>query len=603
MNRVIAPEIYPTLRIVTPQEEAAHDLCASHSPAHRRQRARAPPSVPARQREHRRRRDAAATVTNECVFCWWDSLCFGLLTALTWATLAWALPPWLGSADWQTQPVLMGLLSVLLAYHLACHQFRWFLLPVMRCPMPRPPQAGWTVAVATTFVPGAESLEMLEDTVKALVAMAYPHDTWVLDEGDDARVKALCARLGARHFSRKTIDHYQTSEGPFQARSKHGNYNAWLDAHGFAHYEIVVNFDPDHVPEPTFLEEVLGYFDDLRVGYVQAAQVYYNQRASFIARGAAEETYAYYSATQMASYSLGLPIVTGCHTAHRVAALKEVGGFAAHDADDLLITYHYRAAGWQGVYVPKILARGLTPVDWAGYLTQQRRWARSVLDIKFKLYPTFAGQLSRAACVLGSLHGLYYLQGLTAGAGVGLLAYMLANGQAPQLFGDGTLWRVLGLHAVLQAVDGYRQRFFLDRRGEWGLHWRASVLQWVKWPYLALALLEVLLGRRHGYAITRKVRTAATSAPVARAHLPIVGLLGLAWLTGVRGGGAIPVVLHLWTAAIVVGTLALAWTEQWAFPAPYDPQLRACEARRRERETRAVPGRPARLHRDAATTS
>jgi cellulose synthase (UDP-forming) len=312
------------------------------------------------------------------------------------------------------------------------------------------------------------------------------------------------------------------------------------------------------------------------MGYVQAAQVYYNQRASFIARGAAEETYAYYSATQMASYALGLPIVTGCHTAHRVAALKEVGGFAAHDADDLLITYHYRAAGWQGVYVPKILARGLTPVDWAGYLTQQRRWARSVLDIKFKLYPTFAGRLSRAACVLGSLHGLYYLQGLTAGVGMGLLAYMLASGQMPQLFGDGTLWRVLGLHAVLQAVDGYRQRFFLDWRREWGLHWRASLLQWVKWPYLGLALLEVLLGRRHGYAITRKVRTAASSsAPVARAHLPVVGLLGLAWLAGVAGGGAIPVALHGWAAAIVSGTLALIWTERWAFPAPYDPLLRA----------------------------
>jgi Glycosyltransferase like family 2 len=544
-----------------------------------------PPSAPACQRAPRRRRDPAAIVVNERVFRWYDYLWFGLLTALTWAALAWVLPAWVGSVDWHKHPVLMGLLSVLLAYHLACQQFRWFLLPVMRRPAPRPPQAGRTVAVATTFVPEAEPLEMLEDTVKALVAMAYPHDTWVLDEGDDARVKALCARVGARHFSRKPFDHYRTPEGPFQARSKHGNYNAWLDAHGVAHYEIVVNFDPDHVPEPTFLDEVLGYFDDPRVGYVQAAQVYYNQRASFIARGAAEETYAYYSATQMASYALGLPIVTGCHTAHRVAALEEVGGFAAHDADDLLITYHYRAAGWQGVYVPKILARGLTPVDWAGYLTQQRRWARSVLDIKCKLYPTFAGRLSRAACVLGSLHGLYYLQGLTAGVGVGLLAYMLASGQVPQLFGDGTLWRVLGLHAVLQAVDGYRQRFFLDGRREWGLHWRASLLQWVKWPYLGLALLEVLLGRRRGYAITRKVRTAASSAPVARAHLPVVRLLGLAGLAGVAGGGAISVTLHLWAAAIVIATLALVWTERWAFPAPYDPQLRAGEARRRGRET------------------
>jgi cellulose synthase (UDP-forming) len=535
-----------------------------------------PTSVPARYHEPHPRGHAAATVSTERVFCWWDYLCFGLLTVVTWAALAWVLPPWVRHADWHHQPVLLGLLSALLGYHLACQQFRWFLLPLMRRPTPRPPRTGWSVAVATTFVPGAEPLEMLEDTVQALVAMAYPHDTWVLDEGDDAHVKALCTRLGARHFSRKPFAYYQTREGPFQARSKHGNYNAWLNAHGLADYDILVNFDPDHVPEPTFLDEVLGYFDDPRVGYVQAAQAYYNERASFIARGAAEETYAYYSSTQMASYALGLPIVTGCHTAHRVAALNEVGGFAAHDADDLLVTYHYRAAGWQGVYVPKVLARGLTPVDWAGYLAQQRRWARSVLDIKFKRYPRLAGRLSPAACLLGGLHGLYYLQGLTAGVGVGLLAYLLASGQAPQLFTDGTLWRWLGLYAVLQAVDGYRQRFFLDRRREWGFHWRASLLQWVKWPYVGLALLEVLLGRRHGYAITPKVRTARTSHPVARAHLPVVGLLGLAWLTGVGGGDTIPAALHLWTAAIVAGTLALVWTERWAFPAPYDPMLRAC---------------------------
>ena len=59
----------------------------------------------------------------------------------------------------------------------------------------------------------------------------------------------------------------------------------------------------------------------------------------------------------MYCYAMGYPIVTGCHTTHRAAALKAVGGFASHDADDLLITLLYRSQGWRGVYVPKILAR------------------------------------------------------------------------------------------------------------------------------------------------------------------------------------------------------------------------------------------------------
>ena len=60
----------------------------------------------------------------------------------------------------------------------------------------------------------------------------------------------------------------------------------------------------------------------------------------------------------MASYGMGYPVVIGCHNTHRVTALQEVGGFAPHH-DDLLITLFYRARGWQGVYVPRILARVL----------------------------------------------------------------------------------------------------------------------------------------------------------------------------------------------------------------------------------------------------
>jgi cellulose synthase (UDP-forming) len=469
--------------------------------------------------------------------------------------------------------VLLGSLTLLLAFNLSVQQCRWWSLLWMRQPLPRPARAGWRVGVATTFVPGAESLEMLEVTVQAIVAMAYPHDTWVLDENDDARVQALCTRLGARHFSRKSLAHYQSARGRYQARSKHGNYNAWLAEHGFTHYDLFMNIDPDHVPASTFLLEVLGYFDDPKIGYVQVAQAYYNQAASFIARGAAEETYAYYSVTQMASYGLGVPIVTGCHTTHRMLALQQVGGFAPHDADDLLITLWYRAAGWQGVYVPTILAQGLTPVNWAGYFTQQRRWARSVLDVKFRAYPDLAERLPRREQVLSCLHGLYYLRGLTTGIGIGLLAYMLVSGSEPRFLTDGTVWRFVGLGLALQGTELYRQRFFLGGWAECGLHWRAGMLQLAKWPYLGLALLDVLRHHQPAYQLTPKVRTAAKPYPVMRAHLPIVILLGLSWLIGVAAHRPLPGFLHLWTAGLVLTSIALIATEWWPFPAPYDRML------------------------------
>ena len=36
------------------------------------------------------------------------------------------------------------------------------------------------------------------------------------------------------------------------------------------------------------------------------------------------------------------------------------------------------------MYVPEVLAVGLTPTSWTGYMRQQARWTRSVLDIKLR---------------------------------------------------------------------------------------------------------------------------------------------------------------------------------------------------------------------------
>jgi cellulose synthase (UDP-forming) len=432
---------------------------------------------------------------------------------------------------------------------------------------------GWRVGVATTFVPGAEPLGMLEETVGALVAMDYPHDTWVLDEGDDSAVRQLCSRLGAHYFTRRHQPDYQTERGVFERRSKHGNYNAWFREIAFERYDAIVGFDPDHVPAREFLTRTLGYLRDPSVGYVQAAQVYYNQRASWIARGAAEETYAYYSSVQMVSYGLGYPIVTGCHHVHRTAALRAIGGLPPHEADDLLATIRYRATGWRGVYVPETLAVGLTPVAWRAYLTQQRRWARSVLDVKLRIYPRVALDLPPIERLVSLLHGLYYLHGLMTALGILVIGYMLASGDIPRVFSTETLPYVLVLIAALQASDFFRQRFFLNS-GERGIHWRAGLLRFAKWPVVLLALKDVLRPRRVDYALTAKIRQ-----PPRRSLLVAPHALSVAFLLGAGLLGTVSNDVYngpLWSTAGVLIALPLAAmaTSLRSEPPPYDPALR-----------------------------
>src|SRR5215208_3110507 len=178
--------------------------------------------------EPTKQQNSHSVVRNETVFSRWDYLAFSLLTAVNWTVIGLFLYYWFAPNLWQADSVVVWVFTCQLLYWLALHQFHWFMLPFMMKPTPMSLLPGWKVGVATTYVPGLESFEMLEKTVTALLTMRYPHDTWVLDEGDNEDVKDLCERLGAHYFSRKPLTQYQTPSGRYAARTKHGNYNAWL---------------------------------------------------------------------------------------------------------------------------------------------------------------------------------------------------------------------------------------------------------------------------------------------------------------------------------------------------------------------------------------
>jgi cellulose synthase (UDP-forming) len=457
---------------------------------------------------------------------------------------------------------MLSVLSVIALVILGNAQGRWLLLLKMRKPRPLEARPAWKVGVVTTIVPDIEPLSLLENTLGALVALDHPHETWVLDEGDDERVKKLCVKLGAFHFSRKHLSEYQTENGPFRKATKYGNYNAWLHEIGFERYEFVAAFDPDHVPERVFLSKVLGYFEDPTIGYVQAPQVYSNQDESFIARGAAEESYVFYSSIQMASYGLGYPIIVGCHNTHRVSALRGVGGFAPHDADDLLLTFIYRNQGWEGVYVPEVLARGLAPADWRTYLNQQRRWARSILDIKLKIIPFLTHNLSFSCRLMNVLHGFQYLyKSFILLVALLLIVVMLGRGEIPKVLNAETLITGGLLLVILLLCERYRQRFYLDWKWERGFHWRAGLLQFAKWPYLIMAFFDVMFDRRFPYVITSKISGGTRASLALWPHITTLIMIGLAWGIGLSIHERVPVEVQFCAGTVVIATLALLATE------------------------------------------
>jgi cellulose synthase (UDP-forming) len=514
-----------------------------------------------------------------------ERVAFGALSALVICGLIAFAEFWIGLREADAFGAYL-LATLLIAYQVTAWLLRWAALPRMRRPSAPPAlPAEMRIAAVTTFVPGAESLEMLELTVRALVALDGVHDTWVLDEGDEPAVRALCIRHGAHHFSRKHHQELRTVTGRYALATKHGNYNAWLTTTGEARYDIVVSFDPDHVPERQYLARTLGYFSDPGIAYVQVPQVYYNQSASWIARGAAEETYDYYSAHQMASYGLGHPIVVGSHTAHRVKALSDIGGFAAHDADDLLATLLYRSEGWRGVYVPENLAVGLTPTSWSVYMRQQARWTRSVLDIKLRSLPGVASRLPLVERLLGVLHGIFYLRPMTIPLAFVILAWLIGTRGMPAFISPSALLALAGLSLLLTMVGLFRQRFYLNPERERGLHWRAVVLQFAKWPAQMTAIWQALRGTRVDYAVTLKIIAPSGRELVLWPHLAAAVLLTEAWVFGALLEPPISIVRTILAAFVVLASAALAWSETWQYPPDFDPLI----YRRYRQERDAAP--------------
>jgi cellulose synthase/poly-beta-1,6-N-acetylglucosamine synthase-like glycosyltransferase len=256
-----------------------------------------------------------------------------------------------------------------------------------RDPVPLPEQEGTRVAFLTTIVPSREPIVLVRATLEAALRIRHAGTlhVWLLDEEDDPEVRSVCAELGVRHFTRRRVERYNQPRGPFKARSKHGNYNAWVDEHG-ADYEFFVSVDPDHVPQANFCERLLGYFRDPDVAFVVGPQVYGNYD-NFVTKGAESQQFVFHGLIQRLGNFFGCPMLVGTNNAVRVSALRKIGGLRDSITEDLATSLSFHSTkdprtgrNWRSVYTPDVLAVGEGPANFADFFTQQHRWSRGTFE-------------------------------------------------------------------------------------------------------------------------------------------------------------------------------------------------------------------------------
>jgi len=254
----------------------------------------------------------------------------------------------------------------------------------------------YTVDIFTTFCAG-EPYEMMVETLTAIQAITYPHETYLCDEADDPYLKEVCRKLGIHHVTR-TI----------KIDAKAGNINNALQQ---SSGDLCVVLDPDHIPVPGFLDSIVSHFDDEEIGYVQIVQAYYNQDTGWIAKGAAQQTYQFYGPMMMCMDSYGTVQAIGANCTFRRTALNSIGGHAAGLAEDMHTAMQLHAKKWKSLYVPEVLTKGLVPATLSAYYKQQLKWSRGVFELLVTSYVKLFKNFTWRQKLHYGLLPLFYLSG------------------------------------------------------------------------------------------------------------------------------------------------------------------------------------------------
>ena len=409
---------------------------------------------------------------------------------------------------------LFWLLAVSLAFKLLRMLHEWVHYVQVQVPVP-PSYAAATrrVDVLTTACPG-EPHGMIIKTLEGMQAIRYPHTSYLCDEGDDPVLRAACARLGVVHVTRVV-----------KKDAKAGNINnALRQATG----EMCVVLDPDHVPTPDFLDQVLPYFEDERIGFVQVVQAYGNQQESLVARGAAEQTYHFYGPLMMGMNGYGTVQAIGANCTFRRAALDAIGGHAAGLTEDMHTAMRLHAAGWHSVYVPKVVSRGLVPASLAAFYSQQLKWSRGAFDLLFRVYPQLFRKFTWAQRLHYLLLPLYFFSGIIALIDLTLPILSLGLSQFPWLVGlDELALHALPMLGMSLLIRCYVQRW-LREPGESGLHLAGGFLRIGTWWVYTLGFVYAVLGVRVPYLPTPKEGRWGNEWLLVLPNLLLAGLLLLA---------------------------------------------------------------------------
>ncbi|HVC77157.1 MAG TPA: glycosyltransferase [Candidatus Micrarchaeaceae archaeon] len=426
-------------------------------------------------------------------------------------------------------------------------------------PQPRASYEPYAPRVCIQVPAYNEPPDLLRQTLEALAVVDYPHfivQVVVNNTTDPSLwrpVEEDCQRLGPR---------FRFVHLPSWPGFKAGALNEAtrrLDSD----VEIVGIVDADYLVRPDFLESCVPYLADPDVAFVQTPQHYRDWQDSPYLRGLFYAYRYFFDVTMVARARVNAIIFGGTMGLIRVAALREIGGWAEWCiTEDAEASLRLLARGWRAVYVHRVFGEGLMPLDFDGLRRQRFRWAFGGVQIMRRHLRVLLG-LTRSR--LTPAQRYHYLVGglgwFADPLGVALALFLLATSPFIALGHPLLLRQLVGALFVLPIlilVAGLLRLGWSIRKA-CGAPWRdvplaAMVMLALSWT-VARACMSALFRTRGVFLRTPKVRTPSRIGRAVLATLPestvAAACASMAVAVGIFGPptlGAICAVLLAWQA-------------------------------------------------------
>ncbi len=382
----------------------------------------------------------------------------------------------------------------------------WLFFTALNARLPRRPGEADgldRVAMIVTKAP-AEPWPLVRRTIEAMLDQDHPHDydVWLADEHPSDETLHWCAANGVRVSSRHDIADYHQPDWPRRTKSKEGNLAFFYDHWGYREYDIVCQFDADHVPRRNYLSTILRGFANPRVGYVATPSVCSaGSEGSWTSRGRLHKEAPLHGLLQ-AGHNAGFgPTCVGSHYAVRTRALREIGGIGPELAEDFSTSFLLAAHGWVGVFDIDVHAEGEGPMTFVDGMTQELQWARSLTTVALRYSRGHWRHLTRTERFRFGFIQLWYplfVGHLVLGSLLAPIAVITARPWMEVSFVAFYTRAAMPTMAVVAFMIWVRRQGVLRPNDAPVLSWESSLFNLTRWPWNALGIVQAVLGAIRG---------------------------------------------------------------------------------------------------------